>query len=79
MGNSRNRIRGSRTLSLLAVVVLAAMAAGDDQSAAPRREGGTPTGKNALAGGPTVTIDAGKIRGLVAGPAGDVAVFKGIP
>jgi para-nitrobenzyl esterase len=80
MGNSRNRFIGPRMASLLAAVVLAAMAAGDEQNSAPKPESsGAGAKKATLTPAPTVAIDAGKVRGVVVGAANDVLAYKGIP
>ena len=65
MGSTWNRFAGPRAASLLAVLVLATLARAED--------------KNAPQPGPAVAIDAGKVRGHLAGSDKDIVAYKGIP
>jgi para-nitrobenzyl esterase len=65
MGSKWNRFAGPRAASLLAVLVLAALARAEDKKAPPP--------------GPAVAIDAGKVRGHLVGADKDIVAYKGIP
>ncbi len=72
MGKNRARFAVPRASSLLAVFAFAAVVGADDR--------GMDRFRKALAQpGPAVAIDAGKVRGQLAGEAKDVLAYKGIP
>jgi para-nitrobenzyl esterase len=81
MGNKRFRSIGQRAGSLLALFALATLMGADDLSNAPKSESSVPGLKGKAAGqpGPTIAIDAGKIRGIALGAGKDILAYKGVP